>query len=433
MTSAFSISADWVSAVHGPEEIRHTSALLFIMVDGYVATRVEDAWSQSVHKQVRVSAYPLALWLASSWWRLQWEPAPEGPRGVSWRMAHELAAAGYGFLWPRLTFESDGEAVDVICRGSDESSTEPIHYLATFRKSVSRKVFEHAIDQFVELVLARLASVGVPETELHALWRELSQERANPDVSLLRLLEARLGFEPDEAPETALDKLQALASEAGHQAIAEIAPACSGTDPEPILAKVVELAHATGTQAHLTRPRPPFQDTVGSDAPWARGRRLAQAARDAWGLQADRVLDETLSDILAFDVSVLDHHSKPDSELPLGLAVRRADSDRLNLLFRRRNRSGRRFEAARFLADHLIAADEDRWLPATDAKTARQKMQRAFAAEFLCPIGALQAQLNGNMSSEAIEEASDYFGVSPLAVRSHLANNGLLPPDAVNV
>jgi hypothetical protein len=44
----------------------------------------------------------------------------------------------------------------------------------------------------------------------------------------------------------------------------------------------------------------------------------------------------------------------------------------------------------------------------------------------------LRAGLNPNMSNEAIEEAGDYFDISPLAVRSHLANNGLLPPDAVN-
>jgi Zn-dependent peptidase ImmA (M78 family) len=55
-------------------------------------------------------------------------------------------------------------------------------------------------------------------------------------------------------------------------------------------------------------------------------------------------------------------------------------------------------------------------------------MQRAFAAEFLCPIEALRAFLDDDVSNEAIEDAGEHFSVSPLAVRSHLALNGILPP-----
>jgi Zn-dependent peptidase ImmA (M78 family) len=70
-----------------------------------------------------------------------------------------------------------------------------------------------------------------------------------------------------------------------------------------------------------------------------------------------------------------------------------------------------------------MAPSDDRWLPATDARTARQQKQRAFAAEFLCPIHAVESFLNEDYSQEAIERAAEHFGVSPLAMRSHLANN----------
>jgi Zn-dependent peptidase ImmA (M78 family) len=116
------------------------------------------------------------------------------------------------------------------------------------------------------------------------------------------------------------------------------------------------------------------------------------------------------------------------NEVPLGLAVRHNGSDNLRLIFRKMNRMARRFEAARFLADHLLAPAKDHWLPVTDSKTARQKAQRAFAVEFLCPIEELKAFLDGDFSSDdAIDGAGEYFGVSALAIRSHLANNGLTP------
>ena len=137
MSEILTIKPEWLSADHGPPEVRGTSAQLSIMIGDGVATRAEDDWSGSVHPWVRLSAYPLALWFAGSWWRLLSEPAPESThRGLSWRMAHEAAAAGGGFLWPSLAFEPDGENVEIICRASSAASTEPVRYLSTFRKLV---------------------------------------------------------------------------------------------------------------------------------------------------------------------------------------------------------------------------------------------------------------------------------------------------------
>ena len=93
----------------------------------------------------------------------------------------------------------------------------------------------------------------------------------------------------------------------------------------------------------------------------------------------------------------------------------------------------RRFEAARLLSDFMFASMKDRWLPATDAKTVRQKLQRAFSAEFLCPISSLKHLLQGDYSSDSLDEAGYYFGVSPLAIRSHLANHGLIPTIGVDL
>jgi Zn-dependent peptidase ImmA (M78 family) len=102
------------------------------------------------------------------------------------------------------------------------------------------------------------------------------------------------------------------------------------------------------------------------------------------------------------------------------------------LFFRRRNRPGRRFEAARFIAEQLQAPTTDRWLAATDARTARQKTQRAFAAELLCPIDVLRSELAGDYGDEALEEAAERFGISVRAVQSQLANHDLIPFDAVD-
>ena len=141
------------------------------------------------------------------------------PPNAAWRMAHETAAAGYGFVWPRLVFASDGETVEVICHRTNAHPTEPIRYLEDFRESMPVQVFERTIDAFITLVLARLDTVGLPNTELAGMWQELREERRDPEASVYRRLEAQLGCEPDEAPAETVERLMTLSSEAGKAAI----------------------------------------------------------------------------------------------------------------------------------------------------------------------------------------------------------------------
>lgn len=82
---------------------------------------------------------------------------------------------------------------------------------------------------------------------------------------------------------------------------------------------------------------------------------------------------------------------------------------------------------ARFLGDYLRPSIEvGRWLASTDLSTSRQKYQRAFAAELLCPLDALSLFLDGDFSSYAIEDAAANFEVSEQVVTNLLLNNGLI-------
>jgi hypothetical protein len=435
MNSEMVIALDWLPPFQGPEEIQRTSATLEIRFGSENATRFEDAWSQSVQHGARVSAYPLALWLASSWWRIRWEPLPSRIRLVSggipadtdWRMSHQVPAAGYGFIWPPLTFASDGEAILVSCRPSAAVSSEPVRYLSEFEAFVPGWAFEREVDRFMDLVLRRLDSLG--QTELHVLWNEVLAERADATQAAARRFEARVGFDPDEAPVTLIQRLLEVATEGGPDAADEIAPVCSGSHPAQTLNEVVDLASQPGVAARVAFQTDLPQDN-GSAAPEHRGRRLANSLRDSLRLGMQSLDDQTLADLLQIHCDhlngLVNGHANGSKSPSMGLAVRTGENRGLKLLFRKRNRPARRFEAARFIADYLCAP-HDRWLPVTDAATARQKFQRAFAAEFLCPIESLSAYLGSEFFPEAFEDAADHFGISELAVKSHLANHHLIP------
>ncbi len=79
------------------------------------------------------------------------------------------------------------------------------------------------------------------------------------------------------------------------------------------------------------------------------------------------------------------------------------------------------------IADHLLAPASDSWLPATAAHTARQKTQRAFAAELLCPNEALRTFIGDDTSDYAIEDAADHFSVAVDTVKRQIENHWQWP------
>ena len=130
--------------------------------------------------------------------------------------------------------------------------------------------------------------------------------------------------------------------------------------------------------------------------------------------------DQTLADLFAVNAGAF-RAGKGGGDMAFALDDQDGES---RVVLRSRRRTGRRFEAARLLADCLLVGTDDRLRPATGAATYRQKMQRAFAAELLCPVGSLLDVLADDFSDDARVGAAERFGVSPLAVMAVLANNG---------
>ena len=59
-------------------------------------------------------------------------------------------------------------------------------------------------------------------------------------------------------------------------------------------------------------------------------------------------------------------------------------------------------------------------------KTARQKFQRAFAQEFLCPAKALKEFVGNDFGEDNLANAAHHFNVSTRLVETTLVNKGYL-------
>lgn len=418
---------DWVAHGEGTREDVATRGYLRIDVGPVCLTRNDSSWSQSTSDRVLVSMYPAALWLATNWWRLCWEPRRgDFQQGYEWDASHELAAAGHGYLWPSLRFVADGESVSVIATPTDPASRQPVRYLADVDADVPRPSFELAARDFIQTVIARLNDLKLARTDLELLWSDVRAEEASPEDASGRRLEALLGCDPDEGNSKAIDALLALRGEAGTSATDELATVLSGADVVRVVQRLRDASrNGSGSTAQLD---PNFERDLAtcrargqaSGVPWERGMAAARVLRSIRGMGPDALADVDLLGLLRLDQSALEANSALDW-LPAGLAVR--DREQLRVLLHARNTRSRRFELARVIGDLALAPEGDRWHPVTAIKTSRQKAQRAFAAELLCPVDGLSRFLGGDRSEDALDAAAEHFEVSTRIVQHQVENH----------
>lgn len=436
MTTPFTIDYEWLPNEYWDMDEQATLAALTINVGEFCATEVEDLFAKTVRSSARLSSVHLAEWFAANWWRLLWEPeSGNNAKTYSWRASHKIGNAGNGYVWPDLSFSSDWQSVYVSSRPTTRWQAEPIRYLNSFDHLISIKDFKRGVEDFINATIARLSSLHNHHTELSALWNEVLEERRDPAVSERRGLEACMGYDPDEAPAHLLDNLLEQKRSYGKGAIQEVA----AVSREQTARQVDDLYDDAKQRALIVSvsERHDIQKRLGttrSDIPWKRAEIAAQIAREAWGLTAP-VSTKDFCDILNIqEQKFMDEDFA--SRQPLFAGFRNASNPHeFSISLNSRRETSRRFALARLVGDSIVADEDERLLPGTRAKTDRQKFQRAFAQDLLCPFNALYEFLSNEESigDDEIDEAAQHFTVSPLLVRTTLINKGLLEREALGL
>ncbi|MEW6161422.1 MAG: hypothetical protein AB1813_28670, partial [Verrucomicrobiota bacterium] len=312
---------------------------------------------------------------------------------------------------------------------------EPIRYLNRVRTRISASEFEHKVDSFMEGILSRLQSRNVDDKNLAALWTEVLGERNNPKASERRILEAILGFDPDEAPDELLKQVLNDVDQLGRNAVVEVAAEARDSAPK-VLELIRELLKAKGkpkgggfrvSLPDLNIP-PGFDERL--ERPWQKGSELAKIARKQWGFDGEPVENAKLANLIDTKSTLFTNSLTSGTRIPFG--VRKGSTGLFDVFFDSPNETSRRFAICRMIGDHLFFASQEMLLPTTRAKTARQQFQRAFAQEFLCPFEALRQRLPSQPDEDDISNVAKSFDVSPLLVRTTLVNKGELDREALN-
>ena len=430
LTISLSVETLGAGGFEPPEE-QATFGLLSMTANNQLLTRAQEVDGGELRSGPRIAGYPLAEWLVWNWWRIRWECGrPAGAVGArDWDFAHRMTSVGEGYAWPVISISSDGRHASLVSEPSREPYTTPLRYIgAEGRETISASGLEAGIDRFVAGVLARLDAPATRETNLHRLWEDLQAERENPEHARFRRFEAWLGCDPDDVAEDAIRARLDDAAVLGEEALGEIAAAAAvaGEGPDRMLSAsdLADTAESSGFDANPNDAVTLADAAVAPDAEaWRAGVRMAQKLREREGLNGP-VSNHLLAAFAGTTADAISRHDRRSAGLSFALD---GENGGARVALRSKRETGRRFALARLVGDRAFGAAagstaEPLW-PATRAYSYRQKMQRAFAAELLCPFAAVDEMTRSDDSGERQRDVAEHFKVSERMVLTQLVNH----------
>jgi hypothetical protein len=310
-------------------------------------------------------------------------------------------------------------------------SSGPIRFFETSNIwPIGSELFEKGLDEFFQTVIQH-CSWAQDGLALRNLVHDLQNERADPDIAAWRRLEARLGYDPDEAPEDLINALSSMEDRLGEQAVEEAAMAAPGARAQHALEQVVAASNESQLLADFSVAEAVDLSSFPKlSRPWELGEAAAQKVREAIGIPEGPILGRPFADILKVEWETI--KSAPATARNLDFAARllqRGTSERLALQMSKA--VDRRFELSRMIGDAIWTKNEPFGV-ISRANSERQRFQRAFAQSLLCPFASLHRRVDlSNPTEEQIKLAAKHFHVRPSVVQTLLVNKGVLPRETL--
>ncbi|MNN30133.1 hypothetical protein D3C81_1437720 [compost metagenome] len=265
------------------------------------------------------------------------------------------------------------------------------------------------------------------------MWGFIRDDAGQSEVVEVRRIEAALGFDAEECPDDLLADALDFSRKLGYANFLELAPAFRVSGRLSGIEGIKCFLEMDSLRAKLNIPKIDYEKVgVAGVLPWEKGVKIAKLLRSqVLPKKPLKVSNVELCKLLGLDGDQPGYHGAIKG-LQASVGIPAGDGE-FKLIIRKKPGDGRRFEYARLIGDSIFGRTDfgsSGGLTSTDLGTSRQKMQRAFAAEFLCPIDRLVDSLSGDFSETAIENAANRFGVSEKTVEYQLMNNHVIPSAA---
>lgn len=406
------IECDWESAPGvRAAELRATWGRLRISVGDEIVTLVKELESPGqIRDSIDVAAYPLAEWIALNWWQLEAVSHHPSDKGV------RLVGAGDGFPWPNLTLRSDRQQMWVEATPRHDSCLR-VQLLGSARAVLSIDDVRHTLGRFVDATVRRLEGASITGTLLQDEWAAI--QGIDDDERRFAVVAASWGFDPynidDEDARALISASTALQDDALLADLARGVPFSALTLAEAWVRDA--LTRKPSLPQQRTRSMPTLEPllNVTGGAPWREGYARARALRRKLGLSAVEPVD--LRELVGMS-NALD---SPPGNIE-ALASVEGDSTVAIVGPGVEPTAPRgRFLGARAIA-RRITDPRARSSLLTRGTRYTDRLERAFAAEFLAPAAGMNELLGGNFDEDSQAEVARVFGVDELVVVHQIEN-----------
>lgn len=378
--------------------------------------------------------------MVTRWWTLLYET--ETPQRVitgDYFLRHCMRRAGDGFALPEVTVVPTGDRVK-ISWNQVRLPRQRVEFTESGSAYVPIESFEYVVSRFVSAVVERLRENGLEKTLLQADFNSITSTTA--DEKEFCALAAALGLDPYALEEPESVRVLKVAADVPTDLRLDFFAVADYHNLEIQATQLMEALNVVRqNSAELPSLKTLKQETVASWStnvePWRQGYGLARDLRKRLGLNGTRLGSlSKIAEAIGVSQNELDkaivYRTDIGESVDAVVALNAHDSPAFALVKQQRETSSR-FIWCRALCEYLTSPPTVPSL-VTEARSERQKRNRAFAAEFLVPGEALQelSPLHP-LSEDQIDKFAEDFGVSPWVIKHQLKNQNrahLLPSEA---
>lgn len=421
----FRFQIEWLEAgdVRGAE-LRATWCRLDVTVNEFHLFHLYDQPVKTVRNALYLPAYVIAEWFVDRWFFLTQEFSRKDIEYPNYEYRHDLIRDREGYLLPAIQFFPVTDAEIGIRVKPMVYEYEKKSFISDDFHTCSISSFEAGLRAFIDAVVQRLEDCEIEDTYLADRWEEI----CTFDVDERAYARATAALGKHYAELTEEEERRFLEhSEGIPQNIAMLLSKHLTFDQyvdtiRNLVSVIDKLKDEAETFEHLFDWRTALKEKIGpSPVPWRRGYDMARHLRALVGRETDvfrslEDIDETLklhssNRWISSDIGNLRAIVYFSEEHKCKFAL--ADSARP---------ASQMFAYCRALGEFFSTGSRQLSVVSTvDAWS--QRMNRAFAAEFLVPAATLRSMIGSrSIRSSELASVADTLGVSILLIAHQIEN-----------
>lgn len=413
------------------EELVATWASFSILYGEEVISKLIDKKSDTIKDDINLPLYPLAEWIALNWWFLLYEPfTPNKFDLKEYNSRHNFSFAREGYALPNFSIIPLGENALLEWKRA-KLINHKVEFIESGQAKISIDNLKEDLYDFVDKIVNRLHVKGISGTLLQEEWESI--QNLDSDELEFCKVSASAGIDPFNITVKQSEIVTSIYSKLPKDIVNDFFTSCNPSNLENEAGQTItaigeiESNELYIENLNILRDRIQLKSVSGG-LPWTEGYESAKRLRNELKLNGHIFKDiNEIGDVLKVshdELSSIIAYKDLPSSISIVSGLNRENSPYFVIANKvQANPRKENFAYCRAIYDYLFLIDS-RVSLITKTHVESQKINRAFAAEFLVPSEKLKKFISHEIvTEEQIEDLADIFFVDPLVIKHQIENH----------